>query len=196
MTELVIASNNAGKIREISSMLDEGFRILSLADIGFDVDIEEPYDRFEDNAAVKAETIHRFSGKHVLADDSGLCVTSLDGAPGVFSARYAGTPQHEQRNLEKLLWEMKDKEDRSAFYKAVICLIWNGQTYFFEGVCHGIIAEAPRGNGGFGYDPVFIPVGHTQTFAELPLPVKNKISHRGKALAALLHFLKNTAPVQ
>ncbi len=194
MTELVIASNNAGKIREISSMLD-GFRILSLAAIGFHGDIEEPYERFEDNAAVKAETIHRFSGKNVLADDSGLCVTSLDGAPGVFSARYAGAPQNEQRNLDKLLHEMKGKRDRSAFYKAVICLIWEGRALFFEGVCHGAIADAPRGDGGFGYDPVFIPAGHEQTFAELSLPVKNKISHRGKALEQLLYFLK-TAAVQ
>jgi XTP/dITP diphosphohydrolase len=192
MTELVMASNNAGKIREISSML-YGFRILSLADIGFYGDIEEPYDRFEDNAAVKAETIHRFSGKNVLADDSGLCVTSLGGAPGVFSARYAGTPQNEQRNLEKLLHEMNGKQDRSAFYKAVICLVWGGRTLFFEGICQGTIAHAPQGDGGFGYDPVFIPAGHGQTFAELPLQVKNQISHRGKALEKLLHFLKTAA---
>lgn len=191
MRELVIASNNAGKIRELNAMLED-FTILSLADIGYDQEIEEPYDRFEDNAAIKAETIYRFCKKNVLADDSGLCVNALGGAPGVYSARYAGSPQNEQRNLEKLLAELQDKEDRSAHYKAVICLIWQGQTYFFEGVCEGTITREPKGGGGFGYDPIFIPLGYEQTFAELPIETKAKISHRGKAMAALLNFLNNS----
>lgn len=188
MKELVIASNNQGKIREIRHLLQE-FDLLSLADIGFTDEIEEPYDTFEENAQVKAAAIFNFSGKNVFADDSGICVDALNGAPGVFSARYAGEPKDDQRNLELVLENMKNQANRAAHYKAVICLIWNEQTYFFEGICRGTLLEAPRGDGGFGYDPIFVPDGYDQTFAELPLDIKNQISHRGKALKAMADFL-------
>jgi len=190
MKELVIASGNTGKIRELKAMLPADLRVLSLQDIGFTAAIEEPYDSFGENAQAKAAAVHAFSGKNVLADDSGLCVAALDGRPGVFSARYAGEPQDEQRNLDKLLEEMKDATDRATWYKAVICLIWEGQTFFFEGICRGTIAPTPRGTGGFGYDPVFIPEGYEETFGTLPPEIKHRISHRGRALAEVARFIK------
>ena len=193
MNELVIASNNPGKIRELRALLPPELQVLSLADIGFHDEIEEPYDSFEENAHVKAATVHRFSGKNVLADDSGLCVAALQGGPGVHSARYAGTPQNEQRNLQRLMKELEAVEDRRAWYKAVICLIWEGKEYFFEGICQGAIAPAPQGSGGFGYDPVFIPEGHEATFGELDPEVKYGISHRGRALAQVVEFIRNNS---
>lgn len=189
MQELVIASNNQGKIREIKSMIDE-LSLLSLKDIGFDQEIPEPFHTFEENALTKAQTIYQFCEKNVFADDSGICANALNGEPGVFSARFAGLPSDDEKNLQKLLAELKHKDDRSAYYKAVICLIWNGEPYFFEGVCNGAIIEEKRGDGGFGYDPIFVPDGYEQTFAELPLDIKNTISHRGKAVQAMVTFLK------
>jgi len=189
MQQLVIASNNAGKIREIRE-LTEGIELLSLQDIGFDTDIPEPYHTFEENALAKASAIHQYSGKNVLADDSGICVNALDGLPGVDSAHFSGTRDDEQ-NLQKVLEGLKGVEDRTAFYKAVICLIWNDEVYYFEGICNGRIIESKKGEGGFGYDPIFVPDGHEETFAELPLAVKNNISHRGKAVSKMVAFLKD-----
>jgi len=189
MHELVIASGNEGKIREIRSMVQE-IRLLSLADIGYTGEIEEPYQTFEQNAMVKAEAIHQFSGKNVFADDSGICITALNGAPGVNSAYFGGLPRSDEKNNARLLAELKDQADRSAFYKAVICLIWNGATYFFEGICNGKIAEASAGDGGFGYDPLFIPDGYEKSFGELPSEVKNQLSHRGAAVKKMVAFLK------
>ncbi|MBS1690306.1 MAG: RdgB/HAM1 family non-canonical purine NTP pyrophosphatase [Bacteroidetes bacterium] len=188
MTELVIASNNEGKILEIRAMIED-IELLSLKDIGFDREIPEPYFTFEENAMAKASAIHAYCGKNVFADDSGICVNALNGAPGVISAHYSGTRDDEQ-NLQKVLQELRDKEDRSAYYKAVICLIWDEETYFFEGVCEGTIIEEKRGKGGFGYDPIFVPKGYKETFGELPLSIKNSISHRGKAIEKMVHFLK------
>lgn len=188
MEQLVIASNNAGKINEIRAIIDT-IDLLSLKDIGFDEEIPEPYQTFEENALTKASTIYKFSSKNVFADDSGICVNALNGAPGVISAHYSGE-RDDNKNLEKLLTELGDNTDRSAFYKAVICLIWNDETYFFEGICEGSIAKAPTGNKGFGYDPIFIPSGYEQTFGELPLDIKNSISHRGRAVRKMVDFLK------
>ncbi len=189
MQELVIASNNKGKIKEIKAIIRE-ISLLSLKDIGYEQDIPEPYDTFEDNAAAKATTIHAYCGKNVFADDSGICVHALDGAPGVFSARYAGSQATDGANLDKLVAEMKGHTDRRAYYKAVICLIWNGETHYFDGACHGTLLDAPRGNGGFGYDPLFVPEGYEQTFAELPPEVKHSISHRGIAVRKMVTFIQ------
>ncbi len=189
MEELVIASNNKGKIREIKAMINN-LSLLSLNDIGFTDEIAEPYDTFNENAAVKAETVHKYSGKNVFADDSGICVPALGGKPGVHSAYYAGLPRDNERNLEKLIEDMRDKEDRSAYYKAIICLVWNGQTYYFEGECHGTLATQKTGTGGFGYDPIFIPEGYSHTFGELSQEVKNKLSHRGVAVRKMVEFIK------
>jgi XTP/dITP diphosphohydrolase len=166
----------------------EGIQLLSLKDIGFDEDIPEPFHTFEENAFIKASLVHRFCGKNVFADDSGICVNALEGNPGVDSAHYSGA-RDDEKNLQKILDELKGKTDRSAFYKAVICLIWNGEVHYFDGVCTGHITEQKKGTGGFGYDPVFIPDGYDKTFAELPLHIKNALSHRGKAIKKMLEFL-------
>lgn len=193
MYELVIASNNEGKIREIRPMIP-GIDLLLLKDIGFTQDIPEPFHTFEENALTKASAIHQFCGKNVFADDSGLCVNALHGAPGVDSAHYSGSRDDEQ-NLQKVLKELTGASDRTAFYKAVICLIWNDEVYFFEGICEGRIIEEKRGDDGFGYDPIFIPDGYDQTFGELPMSVKNQISHRGKAISKMVAFLNGMAEV-
>ena len=187
MQELIIASNNQGKITEIKSMI-QNISLLSLSDIGFDDDIPEPFLTFEQNALAKASAIHQFSGKSVFADDSGLCVNALNGRPGVESAHYSGT-RNDAENMNKVLFELENVDDRSAFYIAVICLIWNDEVYYFEGICNGTIIESSRGTGGFGYDPIFVPDGFAQTFAELPLSVKNSISHRGIATRKMVDFL-------
>lgn len=189
MKELVIASNNQGKIIEIKALVND-LGLLSLQDIGFSADIAEPFDTFEENAHAKAATIYRYCGKNVFADDSGICVKALNGLPGVNSAHYSGV-RNDEKNLQKILDALSGAKDRSAYYKAVICLIWEGETYYFDGICSGHIIEEKRGEGGFGYDPVFVPEGHQQTFAELPLSIKNEISHRGIAIKKMAAFITN-----
>lgn len=186
--ELVIASNNKGKIREILPLI-EGINVLSLQDIGFNEEIPEPFFTFEENALAKASAIHKFSGKNTFADDSGICVHALGGIPGVDSAHYSGK-RDDEKNLQKVLTELGEKTDRDAFYKAVICLIWNDETYYFEGICKGQITHEKIGDGGFGYDPIFRPDGYSETFAQLPLSVKNTISHRGIAISKMAAFLR------
>lgn len=187
--QLIIASNNQGKIKEIMELLP-GMQLRSMRDIGFVEEIPEPYHTFAENAAAKARTIYMHCGCSTFADDSGICVPALDDAPGVRSARYAGDNADDGDNLRKLIQEMTAIEDRRAYYKAVICLVWNDKEYFFEGTCHGTLAKAPAGKGGFGYDPVFIPDGHTETFGQLPPEVKNKLSHRGEAVRKMVDFIK------
>jgi len=189
MQQLVIASNNQHKIGEISAMVND-LELLSLKDIGFDGDIEEPFHTFEENALAKAAAIYAFSGKNVFADDSGICVNALHGAPGVDSAHFSGE-RDDEKNLQKVLSELKNATDRSAYYKAVICMIWDDETYYFEGICEGQVIEEKRGESGFGYDPIFIPDGYDKTFAELPLSTKNEISHRGKAVKKMVDFLNS-----
>jgi XTP/dITP diphosphohydrolase len=189
MQQLVIASNNAGKIREIKPML-EGIEVLSLGDIGFTDEIPEPFFTFEENALAKASAIALFSGKNVFSDDSGICVHALNGAPGVESAHYSGH-RDDEANLQLVLGNLKGQADRTAFYKAVICLIWDEEVYYFEGICNGRIIEEKRGDGGFGYDPIFVPDGYDETFAELPFDVKKTISHRGKAVRKMVAFLED-----
>ncbi len=187
MKELVIASNNPGKIREIREVV-RGIELLSLSDIGFTEEIPEPFHTFEENALAKASAIYTATGKNVFADDSGLCINALNGAPGVDSAHYSGK-RDDEANLQKALGELKASYDRSAFYKAVICLMWEGEVYYFEGICEGQIIEQKRGGRGFGYDPIFIPAGYDETFGELPSDIKNSISHRGKAVRKMVEWL-------
>lgn len=190
MKELVIASNNAGKIREIKSLVKD-IKLLSLQDISFDKEVEEPFDTFRENAFAKADAVFRFSDKNVFSDDSGLCVPTLDGKPGVHSAYYAGLPRDNEKNTDLLIENMKGVADRSAYYIAVICLIWDKEAHYFEGKCHGYISHKRAGDGGFGYDPIFIPEGYDKTFGELPSEVKNKLSHRGKAITKMVDFIES-----
>jgi len=194
MQQLVIASNNKGKILEITQMLED-VELLSLGDIDYVEEIAEPFHTFEENALAKASAVHAFCGKNVFADDSGICATALHGEPGVDSAHYSGS-RDDEKNLQKLLAELTGKDDRTAWYKAVICLIWNDDIYYFEGICNGRIIEQKRGTGGFGYDPIFVPDGYDQTFAELPLSIKNTISHRGIAVRKMVAFLKENLSTQ
>ena len=187
--ELVFATNNKHKVREISDLLDSNFRILGLADLNITEDIPEEAETLEENALFKARYVHEKTGKNVFADDTGLEVEALGGAPGVYSARYAGENKSFDDNIEKLLCEMNGADDRSARFRTVIALILDGTEYLFEGTVEGEITGERRGNGGFGYDPVFLATGYDRTFAEIPLSEKNKISHRAKAMRQLLDFL-------
>ena len=187
--ELVFATNNKHKVKEITDLLDDNFRILGLADLNITEDIPEEADTLEENALFKARFVHEKTGRNVFADDTGLEVTALGGAPGVYSARYAGENKSFDDNIEKLLREMKGANDRSARFRTVIALILDGTEYLFEGTVEGEILKERRGTGGFGYDPVFLATGYDRTFAEIPLGEKNKISHRAKAMRQLLDFL-------
>lgn len=188
--ELVFATNNKHKIREITDLLDDNFRILGLADLNITEDIPEEAETLEENALFKARYVHERSGLNVFADDTGLEVTALGGAPGVYSARYAGEGKSFDDNIEKLLGAMQGVDERSARFRTVIALILDGSEYLFEGKVEGEITRERRGTGGFGYDPVFLASGHDRTFAEIPLSEKNTISHRARAMRKLLEFLR------
>jgi XTP/dITP diphosphohydrolase len=187
--KIVFATNNQHKVKEIRSALPEDISIITLLEAGIDVDIPEPHETLEENAAEKARTIFRLTGLDCFSEDTGLEVTALDNAPGVHSARYAGEEKSFSRNTGKLLSELKEKSDRSARFRTVICLILEGKEYYFEGRCEGRIAGEPRGSQGFGYDPVFIPQGSDKSFAEMDMPEKNRFSHRKKATDMLVVFL-------
>ncbi|MGC4056685.1 MAG: non-canonical purine NTP pyrophosphatase [Chitinophagaceae bacterium] len=165
-----------------------GVQILSLDDIGFTSEIEEPYLTFHENAWQKANTVFQFCGLNVLADDSGICVPVLNNEPGVLSARYAGDHASDDANLRLLLKNMEGHTDRRAFYKAVLCLFWNGMPSYFEGTCHGTLLRQEQGSGGFGYDPIFVPDGYDASFGELDAAVKQQISHRANAMRQLIAF--------
>lgn len=186
---LIFASNNQGKLKEVQSMLKKDINILTLKDAGVNEDLPEPYDTFEQNAWSKADYVYRKTGLDCFAEDSGLVVPALGGAPGVYSARYAGQPTDDTANNNKLIATIAGIDDRYAYYQSVICLALKGQVYYFEGKCEGTIITQPRGDEGFGYDPLFIPLGWNETFAEIPLNEKNKISHRGAAMKLLTAFL-------
>ena len=187
--EIVFATNNKHKVREISDLLDKNFTILSLADLNITEEIPEEAETLEENALFKARYVHEKTGLNVFADDTGLEVSALGGAPGVYSARYAGEGRSFDDNIEKLLREMQNTTDRSARFRTVIALILNGTEYLFEGTVEGEIIRERRGDDGFGYDPVFLAAGYDRTFAEIPLGEKNRISHRAKAVRHLLEFL-------
>lgn len=190
MRKLVFATNNAHKLEEIRAILGDKVEVLSLKDIQCDVDIPETADTLEGNAVLKAEYIYRHYGLDCFADDTGLEVEVLNGAPGVYSARYAGGEGHDsEANMRKLLVEMEGKTNRKAQFRTAICLIEGGAEHLFEGVVKGEIIEEKRGASGFGYDPVFMPEGYTETFAEMGSEEKNRISHRARAVQALCAYL-------
>ncbi len=187
--KLIFASNNKNKIKEIKNQLPHGIEILSLEDIGCNVDIPETAKTIEGNALLKADYIKRHYGFDCFADDSGLEVNALNGAPGVYSARYAGEEKNDTANNAKLLQELKDCNNRKANFKTVIALHYKGIQHMFTGIIEGEILEKPQGDKGFGYDPLFKANGITKSFAEMSLEEKNAISHRGKAVKQLVDFL-------
>lgn len=183
---LVIATNNQGKVREIKAILG-GFysEVLSLKDAGIILEVVEDGNTFEENAIKKAAQAFEITGCDTLADDSGLCVEALGGAPGIYSARYSGENATDEDNNNKLLWEMRGQKNRKAKFVCVMALVSNGTVITASGEAAGTIAHAAEGEGGFGYDPLFISEEFGQTFGELPEGIKNNISHRSRALAAL-----------
>ena len=190
MKKLVFATNNAHKLEEISAILGESIELLSLKDINCTADIPETADTLEGNAAQKAEYIYQNYGMDCFADDTGLEVEALGGAPGVYSARYAGDGHDSEANMQKLLQNMKDADNRKAQFRTAICLIMDGKKHLFEGICRGEIIREKKGGAGFGYDPIFVPEGYDLTFAELGNEIKNTISHRARAVEKLCEFLK------
>ncbi len=191
MRLLVFATNNKNKVEEIRSVLNDNFGIISLKEAGIDIDIPEPHDTLEKNANEKSQTIYRLTGKDCFSEDTGLEVNVLNGEPGVRSARYAGDENDFKKNTTKLLENLKGKQNRQAQFRTVISLILEGNEYQFEGICKGKITEQAKGEQGFGYDAVFVPEGSGKSFGEMSMNEKNKFSHRKKATAKLIEFLKN-----
>ena len=185
--KIVFATNNAHKLNEVAAILGDSYEVLSLREIGCDADIPETSDTFAGNAIQKAKYVKEHYGYDCFADDSGLEVDVLNGAPGVYSARYSGGGS--EANMDKLLLNLTGKSERSAQFRTVIALLIGEQTQLFEGIVRGAIIEECRGEGGFGYDPIFVPEGYDQTFAELGSEVKNRISHRAKAVELLAQYL-------
>ena len=191
MKTIIFATNNAHKVEEVRVILEGQFQVLSLHDAGIDIEIPEPFFTLEENAREKARVINRLTGNDCFSEDTGLEVNSLNGEPGVKSARYAGENRSMENNIDKLLSNLQEKQDRNAQFRTVLCLIENGKEIIFEGICKGFIIAERRGSSGFGYDPVFVPDGSEKTFAEMTMNEKNKYSHRKKAVDQLTHFLKN-----
>ena len=189
--KLVFATNNAHKLEEVAAILGEQIELFNLNDIGCHTDIPETAATLEGNALLKSSFIFKNYGLDCFADDTGLEVEALDGAPGVYSARYAGGEGHDsQANMLKLLRDLEGKENRKAQFRTAISLILDGKEYLFEGVIKGEIIKEKRGDSGFGYDPIFKPEGYDKTFAELGNDIKNKISHRALAVQKLCEFLQ------
>lgn len=188
--KIVFASNNPNKIAELQSMMPDSITIMSLESIGCHEEIPETASTIEGNAILKANYVTQNYGYDCFADDTGLEVAALNGEPGVYSARYAGEQRNADDNMNKLLGALATKNDRSAQFKTVIALNLNGEQHLFTGIAKGEITTEKIGNEGFGYDPIFQPEGYQETFAQLPLSLKNKISHRGKATQQLLDFLR------
>ena len=187
--QLIFATHNKNKLIEVKSLMPSSITLLSLDDINFQNEIEETSTTIEGNALLKAQTIYKQTGINCFADDSGLLVDALNGAPGVYSARYAGAQKNNEDNLQKLLLDLRNIEIRNAHFKTVMALIIDGKDYLFEGIINGKIISEKIGTHGFGYDPIFVPDGYTETFAQLSSEIKNTISHRARALQKMLAFI-------
>ena len=187
---LIFATNNQHKVEEILSVTGDQFNITTLKDAGINIDIPEPHDTIAANASEKSKTIFQLTKQNCFGEDTGLEVEALNGEPGVKSARYAGDEKSFDANIDKLLFNLKGKENRNAQFKTVMSIIWNGKEYLFEGITKGSIIYERRGKHGFGYDPVFVPQGSSKTFGEMELAEKNLFSHRRKAMDQLIEFLK------
>jgi XTP/dITP diphosphohydrolase len=190
--KLIFATNNRHKLEELTLAIGSKLQILSLSQAGIEQEIPEPYETFRENAQLKAQTIHRISGgENCFSEDTGLEVDALGGEPGVHSARYAGEPVSDSQNIRKLLRALTDSANRRARFITLICLILEGQEYYFEGRCEGQILRTTSGTAGFGYDPVFKPDGSDKSFAEMSPEEKNSFSHRRKAADLLVAYLKS-----
>lgn len=187
--DLIFATHNKHKAEEVEQMMP-GFKLKTLNDIGFHDEIIEDGNTFKENAEIKTDAIIKVFNGNIFADDSGLVIPALNDSPGIHSSRYAGTGKSED-NIAKVLSELKNINNREAYFITVICLMFNGTKYFFEGKCHGTILTEIKGENGFGYDPIFQPVGLNKTFAELSPEIKNKISHRALAIQSMYDFIKN-----
>ena len=189
MKKFVFATNNNHKLEEVSAILGNKIELLSMKEIGCHDDIPETADTLEGNALLKARYIYDKYHTDCFADDTGLEVEALNGAPGVFSARYAGDAHNSEANMNKLLRELEGADNRKARFRTVFALIVNGKEHIFEGIVKGEITKGKHGTSGFGYDPIFLPEGYTQTFAEMGNELKNKISHRAVATKKLCNFI-------
>jgi XTP/dITP diphosphohydrolase len=192
MQTLIFATNNKNKVEEINSILNGIIEIKTMSQAGIEADIPEPHDTLEANATEKSSYIFNLLGKDCFSEDTGLEVVALNGEPGVRSARYAGDDSDSGKNIEKLLKNLENIDNREAQFRTVISLFFKGKEYLFEGVCRGNITASRRGTKGFGYDPVFIPAGSSKSFAEMNMEEKNQYSHRKKATAQLIEFLKKS----
>ena len=189
--KLVFATNNLNKLKEVQEMLPKSIQLLSLQDIQCFEEVAETETTLDGNAKLKANYITNKYTYNCFADDTGLEVESLQGKPGVYSARYAGEPSNAENNMQKLLTELQGKENRKAQFRTAICLNLEGKQFLFEGICKGTILHQKQGEKGFGYDPVFTPEGYTMSFAEMSSEEKNTISHRGIAIQKLVNFLSS-----
>ncbi len=191
MQTLLFATNNQHKLREIREIAGTNLKILSLKDVNLDIEIPETQETIEGNAVQKARFVYEKTGLDCFADDTGLEIDALDGRPGVYSARYAGEGCSFDDNVQKILTELNGLENRKAKFRCIICLVMDGKEYLFDGRVDGVITTERQGQDGFGYDPVFLPDGHNQTFSEMPAYLKNGISHRGRAVEKMFRWLKN-----
>ena len=189
--KLVFATNNPNKLKEVQEMLPNTIELLSLSDINCYDEIDETEMSLEGNATLKADYITQKYGYDCFADDTGLEVESLNGKPGVYSARFAGEPSNSENNMQKLLTDLKNKSNRNAQFRTAVSLNINDANFLFEGICKGAILEKKQGEKGFGYDPIFKPENHTNSFAEMSSEEKNIISHRGIAIKKLISFLSS-----
>ena len=188
--ELIIASQNQNKLVEFKKILGDKINLFSLSDIGLNQEIPENEKTIKKNAMFKAKFVNIQTGKNVFADDTGLEIDSLNGEPGVYSARYSGVDRNSDKNIELVLRKLKNKANRNSRFKTIISLIIDGKSVNFEGVVEGKITEEKRGSNGFGYDPIFQPNGYSSTFGEMSLKEKNKISHRSIAINKMVKYLK------
>lgn len=189
--KIIFATNNKHKLKEVQAVLGDGYRLVTPSELGITEEIPEDRPTIEGNASQKSRYLYERTGDDCFADDTGLEVEALGGEPGVRSARYAGPGHDSERNMELLLRNMKGATNRRARFRTVISLILDGEEHLFEGIVEGALLTAPRGTNGFGYDPIFVPDGCAETFAEMSDEAKNAISHRGRAVAKLAAFLKN-----
>ena len=196
MRKLIFATHNQHKSEEVVKMIGDLYDVTDLSQTSINEDIPETGSTLEANARMKANYVYDRTGQYVFADDTGLEVEALNGQPGVFTARYAGPECDSQKNMRKILAELANEENRRAQFRTVICLKLGEDEYLFEGIVKGTITKSFTGNGGFGYDPIFMPDGYNQTFAEMSMEEKNKISHRGRAVEKLVKFLRQIGDLQ